>query len=358
MAPNLFTPIQIGNLQLKNRIVMAPLTRTRAGPTHVPNQIMKEYYAQRASAGLIIAECTMIAPNTSAFVGEPGVYTNEQLLAWKEATDAVHANGGKIFLQIWHAGRAAHPDNNDGTQPVAPSAIAIEGGSFNFADAKPHVVPRALPVDEIATIVQQFATAAKNSVEIAGFDGVELHAANGYLIDSFLRSSANNRTDQYGGSLENRARFLTEVIEAVAGAVGAGKLGIRISPLNSENSMKDEDPIALSEHVAKLAQRYDLGYVHLIRRDFVGILKADIEPIFRQHFHNTLISNTRYTKDEANEAIESGRVDAVAFGIPFIANPDLPERFAKDAPLSRADRATFYVGGAKGYTDYPPLSKC
>ncbi|KAH9103870.1 hypothetical protein LEN26_015174 [Aphanomyces euteiches] len=307
MAPNLFTPIQIGSVQLKNRILMAPLTRVRAGPSHVPNDLMKEYYAQRASAGLI----SMIAPNTSAFVGEPGVYSQLQLLKWKEITDAVHAKGGKIFMQIWHAGRAAHPDNNGGAPNVAPSAIAIDGEIRTLQSKKPHAVTHTLTVDEIKTIVQQYATAAKNCVQ---------------------------RTDQYGGSLENRSRFLAEVVEAVIAAIGADKLGIRVSPVNT-----------------KLAQRFSLAFVHILRYDILKIQEADIEPVFRKHFHNTLISNVEYSKDEANAAIEAGKLDAVAFGVPFIANPDLVERFVQNAPLNPADPSTFYTSGAKGYTDYPSL---
>ncbi|CAK4612175.1 unnamed protein product [Aphanomyces euteiches] len=318
MAPNLFTPIQIGSVQLKNRILMAPLTRVRAGPSHVPNDLMKEYYAQRASAGLI----SMIAPNTSAFVGEPGVYSQLQLLKWKEITDAVHAKGGKIFMQIWHAGRAAHPDNNGGAPNVAPSAIAIDGEIRTLQSKKPHAVTHTLTVDEIKTIVQQYATAAKNCVQVAGFDGIEIHA----------------RTDQYGGSLENRSRFLAEVVEAVIAAIGADKLGIRVSPVNT-----------------KLAQRFSLAFVHILRYDILKIQEADIEPVFRKHFHNTLISNVEYSKDEANAAIEAGKLDAVAFGVPFIANPDLVERFVQNAPLNPADPSTFYTSGAKGYTDYPSL---
>ncbi|KAH9153230.1 hypothetical protein LEN26_003588 [Aphanomyces euteiches] len=355
MAPNLFTPIQVGSVQLKNRIFMAPFTRIRAGTSHMPNDLMKEYYAQRASAGLIIAEGSMMAPNTSAFVGEPGFYTADQLVKWREITDAVHAKGGKIFMQIWHAGRAAYPDNNNGVQPIAPSAIAINGEAHTRYFKAQHVVPRELSVNEIASVVELFATASKKCIDVGGFDGVEIHAANGFLIDQFLRTSANTRTDQYGGSLENRARFLTEVLQAVTDAVGADKVGVRFSPLNGYNDIHVEDPMALSEHVAKISQRFNLAYVHVIRGDMLQVQEGDVEPIFRKHFHNTFISNMGYTKDEANAAIEAGKLDAVAFGTLFIANPDLPERFAKDAPLNDADPTTYYVGGAKGYTDYPTL---
>ncbi|KAG9405106.1 hypothetical protein AC1031_004212 [Aphanomyces cochlioides] len=351
MSPNLLSPVQVDSLQLKNRVFMAPLTRRRAGSSHVPNALMKEYYAQRASAGLIIAECSMIAPNTSAFVEEPGT---------TRSVEGNHgrcpAKGGKIFIQIYHAGRAAHPDLNGGVQPVAPSALAIEGQVHTVRTKMHHVVPRELTLNEISAIVEQFATTAKNCVEVAGFDGIEIHASGGFLIDAFLRSGAKTRTDHYGGSLENRARFLTGVLEAVTAVVHPDKVGIRYSPLNSYNSMHDEDPLALSEYVAKLSQRFNLAYVHILRRDMLNVQVGDIEPIFRKHYHNTLISNLGYTKDEANAAIAARRIDAVAFGVPFIANPDLRERFAKNAPLNEADPSKFYAGGAKGYTDYPTLS--
>ncbi|KAF0708099.1 hypothetical protein As57867_006435, partial [Aphanomyces stellatus] len=238
---------------------------------------------------------------------------------------------------------------------VAPSAIVIDGEVHTAKGKVPNVVPRALREDEIPAIVKQFATAAKNSIDVAGFDAVEIHAANGYLIDQFLRESANTRTDKYGGSLENRSRFLVEVIEAVTAAVGSDKVGIRFSPLNSYNSMKTADPLGLSEHVAKISQKYNLAYVHVMRADFFQAQTGDILPIFRKHFKNTLIANMGYTKDEANKSIAAGEVDAVAFGTGFLANPDLPTRFAKDAELNAPDAATFYVGGAKGYTDYPAL---
>ncbi|CAK4647107.1 hypothetical protein LEN26_009618 [Aphanomyces euteiches] len=353
---NLFTPIQVGALEMKNRIFMAPLTRKRAGTSHLPNALMKEYYAQRASAGLIVAECSIIASNTSAFVEEPGVYSEDQLVAWKEITDAVHAKGGKIFIQISHGGRAAHPDNNNGVQCVGPSAIAIDGEVHTQRIKKRHVVPRELSEDEILVIIDQFATAAKNCIQVAGFDGVEIHANGGSLIDQFLRSSSNIRTDQYGGSIENRGRFLAQVLEAVTAVVASDKVGIRCAPLSSYNSMKDEDPLALSEYVAKLAQRFNLAYIHLLRGDSFRLQEGDVEPIFRKHFHKTLISNLGYTKDEANAAIAAGKIDAVAFGTQFIANPDLPERFASNASLNEADPTTFYAGGPKGYIDYPTLA--
>ncbi|CAK4398557.1 unnamed protein product [Aphanomyces euteiches] len=354
---DLFSTIKVGSHEFSNRVLMAPLTRARAGLDHVPNDLIKEYYTQRASAGLIITECVMIAPKTSAFIGEPGIYTAEQLAKWKEITDSVHAKGGKIFAQTWHGGRAVHPDNNDGAEIVAPSAIAIEGEVHTLKGKAPNAVPRALKKEEIPAIVETFATAAKNAIEVAGFDGVEIHGANGYLIDQFLRDGSNQRTDEYGGSLENRTRFLTEVLAAVTKAVGADKVGIRYSPLNSYNSMKDSNPEALSEAVAKISQDFNLAYVHVMRADFFQAQKGDIVPIFRKNFKNTLIVNMGYTKDEANAAIAAGEVDAVAFGTGFLANPDLPARFAQNAELNTPDANTFYVGGAKGYTDYPALGE-
>ncbi|CAK4637195.1 unnamed protein product [Aphanomyces euteiches] len=336
---------------------MAPVGRGRASSSHVPTDLMKEYYTQRASAGLIITESLLIAPNTSVAVGQPGVFTRDQLYAWKAITDAVHDKGGKMFAQLWHPGRTAHPDNNNGAECVGPSAIAVDGEAHTSNRKKAYPVPRELTATEIQAIVELFATAATNAIQVAGFDGVEVHAANGYLIDQFLRSSANSRTDGYGGSLENRGRFLTEVLEAVTDAVGSRRVGIRFSPLNSFHSMNDTDPLALSEHTAKISQRFNLAYVHVVRRDFMGVQEGDILPIFREHFQNTLISNLRYTKDEANLAIGDGEIDAVAFGVQFIANPDLPQRFAQNAPLNVADPSTFYVGGAKGYIDYPTLGE-
>ncbi|CAK4084610.1 unnamed protein product [Aphanomyces euteiches] len=356
MAHNLFSPILVGSIFLKNRIVMAPLTRCRAGPSHLPNDLMKEYYTQRASAGLIITEATMIAPNTSTYTGEPGIYNDEQVQGWKQITDAVHAKGGKIVLQLWHAGRAAHPLNNNGVDVVSPSAIAAQGEAITLQGKKPYTVPRALTVDEIQSIVQQFATAAKTSIHEAGFDGVEVLCANGYLLDQFLHSCANSRTDQYGGSLENRSRFLVEVLDAVTKAVGADKVGARFATLGSGGWTDQEDVADLSEHLAKIAQRFDLAYAHILRRDYSNVLTGDVEPIFRRHFKNVVISNMGYTRDDANAAIEEGRVDAVSFGSLFVANPDLPERFKEGAELNMPDYSKYFASGPEGYTDYPALS--
>ncbi|KAF0705097.1 hypothetical protein As57867_007113, partial [Aphanomyces stellatus] len=255
-----------------------------------------------------------------------------------------------------HAGRAAHPALNDGAEAVSASAIAIDGEAHTSHGKVPHVVPRALGTDEIPTIIQSFATAAKNAVEVAGFDGVEIHGANGFLVDQFLRSSTNTRMDGYGGSLQKRTRFLRELLVAVTAAVGAEKVGIRFSPLNGYNDMHDNDPMALSMAVAKIAQDFSLAYVHVVRGDELHEQKGNVLPVFREHFKNVLVANMHYSKDEANAAIAAGEIDAVAFGLDFLANPDLPARFAANAELTTPDSTTFYVGGAKGYTDYPMMA--
>jgi N-ethylmaleimide reductase len=350
----LFTPLKVGALTLSNRMLMAPLTRARSDLAHMPNDLMAEYYAQRASAGLIVTECTMIAPNTSAFVTEPGIYSPEQVVAWKKVTDAVHAKGGKIVMQIWHAGRAAHPLLNHGAENVAPSAIAVSGDVQTPSGKVAHAVPHALSTAEISVLVQTFASAAKNAIA-AGFDGVEVHGANGYLIDQFLRDGANQRTDIYGGTMENRARFLFEVLSAVCAAIGSDRVGLRLSPLNSYNSMIDSDPIALIAFLTKRLNDFNLAYVHLMRADFFQQQTGDVMPVARANFKGVLIGNMGYSSDEAAAAILDKKLDAVAFGTGFLANPDLPERVRAGAGLNVPDQATFYTPGAKGYTDYPMM---
>jgi N-ethylmaleimide reductase len=348
----LFTPLQTGALSLNNRLLMAPLTRTRADSEHMPNALMAQYYSQRASAGLIITECTMIAEGTSAFAAEPGIYSAEQIKAWKQVTEAVHEKGGKIVMQIWHAGRAAHPALNMGAENIAPSAIAIEG-EIHTADGKvAHVVPREITVSEIPGLVQAYAQAAKNAIE-AGFDGVEVHGANGYLIDQFLRDAANHRSDNYGGSIENRARFLCEVLSAVCDAIGADRVGVRLSPLNSYNSMIDSDPIALIDYLSTRLNDFNLAYLHLMRADFFQVQTGDVMTIARTNYKGILVGNMGYQQEEAELAIKNGQLDAVAFGTAFLANPDLPARMQASAPLNAVDASTFYTPGAKGYTDYP-----
>jgi len=276
----IFTPLKAGALTLANRMLMAPLTRARADLAHMPNDLMSEYYEQRATAGLIVTECTMIAPNTSAFVTEPGIYTVEQVEAWRKVTDAVHAKGGQIVMQIWHAGRAAHPLINNGAENLAPSAIAITGDIQTPGGKVAHVKPRALTTEEISSLVLTFASAAKNAIA-AGFDGVEVHGANGYLIDQFLRDSSNQRTDIYGGSIENRARFLFEILTAVSAAIGSERVGLRLSPLNSFNSMIDSDPIGLTKFLATRLNEFNLSYLHLMRADFFQVQTGDVMPIAR-----------------------------------------------------------------------------
>ncbi|WP_286238546.1 alkene reductase [Neptuniibacter halophilus] len=352
---NLFTPIQLGAVELDNRVLMAPLTRCRADADHVPTDLMVEHYAQRASAGLIIAEATMVMEGNSAFWREPGIYSQAQVAGWKRITDAVHAKGGKIFLQLWHGGRACHPLLNDGRVPVAPSAIAITNDEVHTPEGKKaYTVPRELKDEEIPAIVEGFRVAAENA-QCAGFDGVEVHGANGYLLDEFLRDGANRREGPYGGPIENRARLLLEVIDAVVAVWGDERVGVRISPLNSFNSMKDSDPVALATWLAKRLNDYNLAYLHLMRADFLGEQQADVISPVRAHYFGNLILNMGYNTEEAYTAINSGEADAIAFGVPFIANPDLPERLREGAELNEADPATFYSQGAAGYNDYPTL---
>ena len=353
---SLFDPLKAGSLTLPNRILMAPLTRCRAEQGHVPGPLMAEHYAQRASAGLIIAEATMAMEGNSAFWMEPGIYNDAQVAGWRAVTDAVHAKGGRIFLQIWHGGRACHPLLNDGQQPVAPSPIAITGDEVHTPQGKqPYVTPRELQDHEIPGIIAGFQQAATNA-KAAGFDGVEVHGANGYLLDEFLRDGANHRSAPYGGPLENRARLLLEVTEAVCGVWGSDRVGLRISPLNSYNSMKDSDPVGLTAWLARKLSGTGLAYLHVMRSDFLGQQQGDVITPARENFDGVLVANMGYSADEADTAIKAGQVDAVAFGVPFLANPDLPERFRRRAPLNDPNPATFYSPGPAGYTDYPALA--
>lgn len=353
----LFSPIQFGAINAPNRIFMAPLTRCRADADHVPTTLMAEYYAQRASAGLLIAEATMAMAGNSAFWMEPGIHSPAQVAGWKLVTDAVHAAGGRIFLQIWHGGRACHPLLNDGVQPVAPSAIAIVGDEVHTPEGKkPYVIPRELRDDELPGIVTGFAKAAENA-KAAGFDGVEVHGANGYLLDEFLRDGANKRGGAYGGPVENRARLLLEVIAATCKVWGSDRVGVRLSPLNSYNSMIDSDPIGLITWIARRLNDFDLAYLHLMRGDFFQQQKGDVMTPAREHYKGVLIGNMGYTADEAEQAIAAGLLDAVAFGTGFLANPDFPARIKARAPLNPVDPATFYTPGAAGYTDYPALGR-
>jgi N-ethylmaleimide reductase len=353
---SLFKPLALGSFTLPNRILMAPLTRCRAGTEHLPNALMAEHYAQRASAGLLIAEATMAMEGCSAFWQEPGIYSAEQIAGWREVTDAVHAQGGRIFLQIWHGGRACHPALNGGKMAVSASAIAIDDTVHTPEGKLPYTVPQALADEELPAVVAGFAQAARNA-KAAGFDGVEVHGANGYLLDQFLRDGSNRRSGAYGGSLENRARLLFEVLDAVTQVWDSRQVGLRLSPLNSYNSMRDSDPVALITYLAQQLNRFNLGYLHLMRSDFFQQQQGDVLTPAREHYKGVLIANMGYSPEEAAQAVAAGAVDAVAFGTAFLANPDLPARIRQGAALNTPDPSTFYTPGPEGYTDYPSLAQ-
>lgn len=353
---SLFSSLQVGALTLPNRILMAPLTRCRADADHNPTDLMAEYYAQRASAGLIIAEATMVMEGNSSFWMEPGIYSDAQIAGWKKVTDAVHAKGGLMALQLWHGGRACHPLLNGGRQPVAPSPLPIVGDEVHTPEGKkPYVTPRELSDEEIPDIIAGFRKAAENA-KAAGFDAVEVHGANGYLLDEFLRDGANKRSGPYGGSIENRSRLMLEVVEAVASVWGGDRVGLRISPLNSYNSMVDSDPIGLTTYVASKLNDYGLAYLHMMRSDFFQAQQGDVMTPARSAFKGVVIGNMGYTAAEADAAIAAGQLDAVAFGTSFLANPDLPARMAGGAELNAPNPGTFYSPGPAGYTDYPFLA--
>ncbi len=357
MPLNLFSPAKLGAITMQNRIVMAPLTRNRAGEGGVPQPVNATYYEQRASAGLIITEATPISAMAHGYPLLPVIYTDAQNVGWKKVTDAVHARGGKIVIQLWHVGRISHPSLlPGGALPVAPSAVKPAGQAFTYQGLVDYVEPRALDIAELPGIVADYVHAAKSAIE-AGFDGVEVHAANGYLLDQFLRDGTNKRTDAYGGSIENRSRLLMEVTEAVVKAVGADKVGVRLSPVNPFNDMKDSNPQALFNAVTESLNRFNLAYLHVVEGGIHG--GGESEPFdftaMRKLFKGGYIANLAYDKTRGNAAIASGHADAVAYGVPFIANPDLVERLRTDAALNEADPSSFYGGSEKGYTDYPFL---
>lgn len=356
---SVLSPIKIGNLECPNRVFMAPLTRIQATTlTHIPSEQMVRHYSERASAGLLIAEATMITAKHSAFLAEPGIYSSEQIAAWRKVTDAVHAKGGRIFLQIWHGGRACLA-LNDGEQPVSSCATAVEGhkipGYFtSTGEAVPYETPRELSDAEIPQVIETFVQGARNAIE-AGFDGVEIHGANGYLLDQFWRDGINKRSGPYGGSIENRSRLMLEVVERVSAAIGASRVGLRLSPLNSYNGAIDSNPEALTRYLCKELAKLEIAYIHFIRVDFFQAQKGDILTWARESYKGIIIGNAGYTKESADEQIASGLIDAVAFGTKFLANPDLPERFAKSAPLNEPRADVFYSRTEVGYNDYPAL---
>lgn len=363
----LFDPLKAGDLNLSNRIVMAPLTRMRSKqPGSIPWDLNADYYAQRASAGLIISEATQISQQGQGYPGTPGIYSQEQINGWKLVTDAVHKAGGKIVLQLWHVGRISHSSHQpDGALPVAPSAIAAKNSGTYTADWKPTAIltPRALETQEIAQIIKDFKKGAENA-KAAEFDGVEIHSANGYLIDQFLQDGSNQRTDQYGGSVENRSRLLLEIVDAATSIWGNGRLGVRLSPYGTFNDMHDSDPIKLFTYVMSELDKRNIAFVDLIEpraseaggKDGNNGTAPSTSELFRKTFKNTLISAGGYDAENAKSAVSSGQVDAVAFGRLFISNPDLPERLKQTSNLNKYDRNTFYGGGEKGYTDYPKLT--
>jgi N-ethylmaleimide reductase len=359
-AAELFQPIRMGALALPNRVVMAPLTRSRAGTGDAPGPLNATYYAQRASAGLIISEATNITQQGKGYAFTPGIWSDEQVAGWRLVTDAVHARNGRIVCQLWHVGRISHPSlQPNGALPVAPSAVQPKGNAFTETGFQPHVAPRALETDEIAGIVSDYRHAAEQAKR-AGFDGVEVHAANGYLIDQFLRDGTNKRTDRYGGSVENRLRFLLEVTEAVTAVWGGERTGLRLSPVSPANDISDSDPMAVFGPAVEAVNRFDLAYVHFVEGATGG--DRNVAPDFdfaklRRAFHGLTMMNNGYDRDLAVAAVREGRADLVAFGRPYIANPDLVERLRRGAPLAKPDNATFYGGDAHGYTDYPALGE-
>jgi N-ethylmaleimide reductase len=347
---DLFAPIQVGDITLANRIVMAPMTRNRA-PGNQPNALMAEYYAQRASAGLIVTEGTAPDPSGRGYIDIPGLYSAGQVAGWRAIAEAVHARGGKIFAQLMHVGRISHPDFQEGTTPVAPSAVAAAGEIYTHAGMKPLPVPRALEEAEIEQLIAAYGSAARNARE-AGLDGVEIHGANGYLVNQFLAPNANLRTDRWGGSAENRARFLIEATAAAAAAIGPGRVGVRISPGNPFNDIADLDLEPTYRHVVEALSGRGLAYLHILdaRPAF------DVAAFARRHFDGRLMLNGGYDRARAEADLAAGRADLISFGTPFIGNPDLPERLRRNAPLTTPDKATFYGGNAAGYTDYPALA--
>ncbi|MDB9528861.1 alkene reductase [Oscillatoria sp. CS-180] len=356
---DLFAPIQLGRYELPNRIVMAPLTRNRAGEGNVPLDMHVTHYTQRASAGLIITEATQVSPHGVGYPATPGIHSADQTAAWRRVTDSVHEQGGHIFLQLWHVGRVSHPSFHGGALPIAPSAIAPAGEAMTYEGMQPFVTPRAIELDEIPGLIEQYRHGAENALA-AGFDGVEVHGANGYLLDQFLRDGTNHRTDAYGGPVENRARLLLEVTQAVVDIWGADRVGVRLSPSSTFNDMSDSDPRATFGYVIEALNDFDLTYLHLLEPSEAD-LRHGGTPIptkeFRPLYNGKLMVNWDYDQAKGNAAIAAGEADLVSYGKLFIANPDLPKRFKLNAPLNEPNAETFYGGGEEGYTDYPFLQE-
>jgi len=359
VANPLFSSFDLGSLTLPHRVAMAPLTRNRAGEGNAPGALNATYYRQRASAALLITEATQVAPKGQGYPRTPGIHSEAQVEGWSTVTDAVHEGGGRIFLQLWHVGRISHSDYHDGARPVAPSAIRPDGEVLTpDLEMVPFETPRALATDEVPEVVEQYRQGAANARR-AGFDGVEIHAANGYLIDQFLRSGTNERTDRYGGSLENRLRFLREVADAVSDEWGGDRVGVRFSPLSPFNDMSDDTPAETFRAAAATANEHDLAYVHLVEpSEPKPPVAGEGEPAavfsgIREAFDGALVANGNYDEDTAADAIERGYADLIAFGRAFLANPDLPRRLREGLPVNAPDESTFYNGDAEGYTDYP-----
>lgn len=352
--PTLYDPISLGSISCANRILMAPLTRSRAGASRLPNDLMRDYYVQRAAAGLIISEATAISKMGFGWYGAPAMYHGDHVAAWKKITDAVHQAGGKMILQMWHMGRVSHPDNLDGETPVSASAIKAEGTASTPTGRQPYVTPRAMTIEDIQSTIQDYAMGAQRAID-AGFDGVEIHGAHGYLLDQFIRDSANQRTDDYGGSIDNRLRFPLAVVAAVAEQIGADKTGIRISPMADVNSMSDSTPRETFTRLVEKLNDYNLAFVH-VREDLPQKDEdraAFVTPSLRKAYQGNLIVNGGYSQSQAETAVTLGEADAVAFGRLFISNPDLVTRFTKTLPLNDLKQEGLYAGGPEGYTDYP-----
>lgn len=348
--PTLFDPLRVGQIELDNRIIMAPMTRSRANDGGVQPAYAAEYYRQRASAGLIVTEATNVSPMAKGYVRTPGIYTPEQIESWRAVTQAVHARGGKIFMQLFHTGRIALPEFlPDNAQPVAPSAVRANGKNYNGVEMKEFVTPRELTKGEIAQTVHDFATAARNAIT-AEFDGVELHSASGYLVQQFLTTNVNLRTDEYGGSIENRARFLFEVLDAMAIEVGRQRVGVKFSPQIAFNDIEERDAGEVYPYIFERLSAKPLAYVHVADGTGTGWHAK-----LRAHYDGLYFANAGFTYESGTELLAQNGADAIAFATKFIANPDLPERFRRGAPLNQPDRATYYSPGEKGYTDYPAL---